>query len=132
MGIKRGSFESVAPTTQVAGPRKHSTIRPDEGQALRYGADALKSWADHFSKMGDMCVAAGKQKSANMEQMQSSAAALRQAAQMGMDKTDPDGYKSLQNKFENDVYNYNHQTLFGVWGTAPHAAPISSEQKVGD
>lgn len=57
MGIRRGEFEKVGPSTEVAKPAlatvKMSEKRPDIGVNLRTGALALDAWSDAFGRMAD-------------------------------------------------------------------------------
>lgn len=78
MGIRRGSFESVSPTTAVAKPvlssSKRSTFRPDIGRNLRTGALALDAWSDAFGKMAQTSKAMKGKIDANKQAMYKTAA----------------------------------------------------------
>lgn len=65
MGIQRGAFEQTALSGQVARAVEHSTIRPDEGAALRSGAQALNAWSNTFGKMAELAKKIKAKKDAN-------------------------------------------------------------------
>lgn len=76
MGIQRGAFEQTALSGQVARAVEHSTIRPDEGAALRSGAQALNAWSDAFGKMAGLA----KKAKAKMDANKATQAACKDAA----------------------------------------------------
>lgn len=125
--MKRGAFESVGPSMQVASPAMESVIRPDDyGAGLRVGAKGLESFADLMGKLGNMADKSYALKQMNMQRKATDAKKKREL----LDEYDTYGDKSsLEAKacwknierinqelaYDQDVLRRSN--LFGIWGT---------------
>jgi hypothetical protein len=125
--MKRGAFESVGPTAQIAGPAMESVIRPEDyGAGLRAGAKGLEAFADFMGKLGNMSDKAYALKQTNKQKKAADAKKKREL----LDEYDTYSDKNTlaaraceknierinqELKYDQDVLRRSN--LFGIWGT---------------
>lgn len=125
--MKRGAFESVAPTSQVARPSMSSTIRPeDHGRGLRSIADGLNMVAGFIGKLGDVSDKAYALKQANLQNLAKHAKQKRELMDeydTYTNKNSPEAKACHANilridqeiAYDKDVLKRSN--MFGIWGT---------------
>ena len=125
--MKRGAFESVGPTMQVARPAMESVIRPDDyGAGLRAGAKGLQAFADFMGKLGNMSNKAYALKQTNMQKKAADAKKKRELLDEYDTYSDKNSIAAIacekniarinqELAYDQDVLRRSN--LFGIWGT---------------
>lgn len=125
--MKRGAFESVSPTSQVARPSMSSVIRPDDyGRGLRSIADGFSKFADFMGKLGNMADKAYAVKQANegnLAKHNKQKKELMDEYSTYTDKNSPEAracYKNIERINQEIAYDRDvlkRSNIFGTWGT---------------
>jgi hypothetical protein len=125
--MKRGAFESVSPTLQVASPAMESVIRPDDyGAGLRAGAKGLEAFADFMGKLGNMANKAYALKQTNMQKKAADAKKKRELLDEYDTYTDKNSLAAracekniarINQELAYDQDVLRRSNLFGIWGT---------------
>lgn len=126
--MKRGAFESIAPTSQVARPSMSSTIRPEDyGRGLRSIADGLEKVAELMGKMSnfaDKAYAVKQANEGNLAKHNKQKKELMDEYSTYADKNSPEAracYKNIERINQEIAYDRNvlkRSNIFGMWGTA--------------